>query len=266
MRQIALTGSVLWLVVATITACFSQDDAAALAKKLANPVASLISAPLQNNTDYGIGDLEGTRNTMNIQPVAPFSLTPKLNLIVRIIMPVITQYNITGVGEKQSGLGDFVLSGFVSPKESKGGVTWGAGPVFLLPTGTDNYLGSKKFGIGPTAIALKQVNGWTFGALANQVWSVAGADDRPAVSSMFLQPFLFYNWKSGAGLGTNMEYTQNWKSNTANIFLNPLVNGVTAIGKQKIQIGVGPRINIVAPEGARADWGWRALLVFLFPK
>ncbi|HEY4286598.1 MAG TPA: hypothetical protein VGN00_05820 [Puia sp.] len=245
---------------------YSQDDAAELAKKLSNPVSSLISVPFQNNTDYGIGDFRGSRNTMNIQPVVPVSLSSKVNLITRLIMPVISQNNITGHDEKQSGLGDFVLSGFFSPKETKNGITWGAGPAFLLPTGTNDYLTSKKFGMGPTAVALKQVNGWTFGALGNQIWSVAGDKDRSAVSQMFLQPFAFYNWKSGAGLGVNMEYTQNWETGTGTIFLNPLLSGVTALGSQKVQLGVGPRINIAAPSGARSDLGWRAVLVLLFPK
>lgn len=259
---ILLIGLILFARIDT----YAQDDAAELAKKLANPIASLISVPFQNNTDYGIGELEGSRNTLNIQPVIPFAISKRVNLITRIIMPVVTQYNITGVGEKQAGLSDFVLSGFFGPSESKNGITWAAGPVFLLPVGTDDYLTSKKFGIGPTAVALKQVNGWTFGALVNQIWSVAGDEDRTDVNQMFLQPFLFYNWKTGAGLGTNVEYTQNWQANTSTVFINPLVNGVTAIGKQKIQLGVGPRINVAAPGGATAAWGWRAVLVLLFPK
>jgi hypothetical protein len=246
-------------------AAIGQDQAAELAKKLANPISSLISVPFQNNTDYGIGDQKGTRNTMNIQPVVPLPLNKKLNLISRIIMPIITQYNITGEQEKQSGLGDFVLSGFFSPAVSKNGFTWGAGPVFLLPVGTNDYLTSKKFGIGPTAVALKQSNGLTYGALVNQIWSVAGSDSRPAVNQLFLQPFFAYNWKSGAGLGFNMEYTQNWQASTSTIFLNPIITGVTGLGKQKVQLGIGPRINVTTPE-SNIDWGWRAVVVFLFPK
>jgi len=245
---------------------FAQQDAAELAKKLSNPISSLISVPFQNNTDYGIGPLKGSRNTMNIQPVIPLSVTSKLNLITRIIMPVITQYNISEAAGSQSGIGDFVLSGFVSPKESKNGITWGAGPVFLLPLGSNDFFTAHKFGIGPTAVGLKQSNGWTFGALVNQIWSVAGSSEYTKVNQMFLQPFLFYNWKSGAGLGTNMEYTQNWEAGTATIFINPLVNGITSIGKQKVQLGFGPRLNVAAPDGASCSMGWRAVIVFLFPK
>lgn len=244
----------------------AQDDAAELAKKLSNPIASLISVPFQNNSDYGIGDLKGSRNTMNVQPVIPIRLSKTLNLIARVILPIVTQYNITGEGEKQNGLSDAVVSAFFSPANSSNGFTWGVGPVFLVPTGTNDYLTTEKFGIGPTAIALKQSNGWTYGALMNQLWSVAGNEDRGDVSQMFVQPFLTYNWKSGAGLGANLEWTQNWKAETTTLWLNPVLSGVTGLGSQRVQLAIGPRFNLAAPDGAKADWGWRAVVVFLFPK
>jgi hypothetical protein len=245
---------------------FAQDDAAELAKKLSNPISSLISVPFQNNSDYGIGELKGSRNTMNIQPVVPINLTKNLNLIARWVQPLITQYNITGPQEKQNGLGDAVVSTFLSPAGSKNGFTWGAGPVFLVPDATDDKLASKQFGIGPTAVALKQFNGWTIGALANQIWGVSGGEGRPKVNQMFVQPFLAYNWKSGAGIGANMEWTQNWTANSSTLWLNPNISAVTSLGKQKTQFAIGPRFNLAAPAGGKADWGWRAVVVFLFPK
>lgn len=247
---------------------YAQDEdkasAASLAVQLSNPVASLISVPFQNNTDYGIGEFNGSRNTMNFQPVVPISLNQKWNLINRLVLPMITQYDITAPGAKENGLTDATVSMFVSPKEGK--ITWGVGPAFLVPTATDNMLGSDKWGVGPTAVVLKQTNGWTLGALANQIWSFAGDSDKPDVNKMFLQPFCFYNWQSGAGLGANMEMTQNWATNQTTIWLNPLLTGITSVGKQKISMGIGPRLNLAAPDGAKADWGWRAGIIFIFPK
>lgn len=244
----------------------SEDEAAELAKKLSNPIASLISMPFQNNTDVGIGAYNGSRNTLNVQPVIPFSLTPKLNLITRVVLPVISQNDITGSGEKQSGLSDAVVSAWFSPSEAKNGLTWGVGPAFLVPTATDALLGTEKFGVGPTAIILKQTNGWTYGALVNQLWSVAGNDDRADVNQMFIQPFLAYNWKSGAGANAVFEITENWESNTTQAFFIPSVSAVTKFGKQIVQFVVGPRIPIAVPSASRPDFGVRAALSFVFPK
>ncbi|QCK15439.1 transporter [Mangrovivirga cuniculi] len=252
---------------------FSQEDAAKpasseaeeLAKKLANPIASLISVPFQNNTDFGIGEFEGTRNTLNIQPVVPIKLSENLNLITRYIFPVITQYNITEPGSKQSGLSDAVVSAFFSPSNSEK-FTWGVGPVFLLPIGSNDFLTTDQFGVGPTAVALTQTNGWTFGGLINQIWSVSGDEDRQDVSQMFFQPFIVYNWKSGSGIGANIEWTQNWETSEGTIWFNPTFSAVSAMGKQKFQLVIGPRFNLDAPDGARADLGGRAVLIFLFPK
>lgn len=252
---------------------FAQDaskpatsDAAELAKKLANPVASLISLPFQNNLDVGIGEFNGYKNTLNIQPVIPVQLSPKLNLITRVILPVVAQHDIYAPGTQQVGLSDAVASAFFSPSEAKNGLLWGAGPVFLVPVATDDLLGTKKFGVGPTALVLKQANGWTLGMLANQIWSVAGSAERSDVSQMFLQPFINYNWKSGAGLGINSEITQNWEGNNTVVFLNPSISAVTKLGNQTMSFGISPRIQIAAPENIKANFGIRTVLTFVFPK
>jgi hypothetical protein len=242
----------------------AANEAAELAKKLANPIASLISVPFQNNTFYGIGALKGTQNIMNFQPVIPFKINENLNLITRYIIPIVTQYNITGENTSQSGLGDATISAFLSPAKTKNGLTWGMGPAFLVPIATNTSLGTGKFGIGPTAVALKQANGFTYGALINQIWSVAGESDRANVSQLFIQPFFTYNWKSGAGIGAVGSITQDWENKiTASSVAIPFT-GITKFGKQIIQLGVGPQIPISGPN--RGDFGWRAQLVLIFPK
>ncbi len=188
----------------------AADSAAELAKRLANPIANLISVPFQSNWDLGIGANNGSRMVLNIQPVVPFRLSDDWNLITRTIVPVASQFDLTGASTSESGLGDSVVTAFLSP--SKGGITWGVGPAFLIPTATDDALGSGKLGIGPSVVALRQSGGWTVGGLANHLVSVAGSEDRGKVNATFLNPFLVYNWRSGAGVTLNVEYTRDWEN------------------------------------------------------
>ena len=233
-----------------------------LSDKLSNPVASLISVPFQNNVDYGIGTYHGSKYTLNFQPVIPISLSPKMNLITRYIIPIVDQHDVSGEGEDQFGLSDATISGFFSPAASKNGLIWGAGPAFLVPIGTNDFLSTRKWGVGPTVLVLKQATGLTFGFLVNQVWSFAGDENRTDVNQMFLQPFFAKSWKSGGGVSINSEITFNWKTNSTTAFINPLVTGITKLGKQAVSLGVGPRI----PVGEPADFGFRGVLTLVFPK
>jgi hypothetical protein len=241
----------------------ASSDAAEIAKKLSNPVAKMISFPLQNNTDLGIGDQKGSRNTLNIQPVIPIGLSDELNIIARVVLPFVAQYGAIA-GTRSAGFGDAVASAFFSPAQAKDGLVWGAGPVFLLPVATDELSASKKFGIGPTIVIAQQTGSWTYGALANQIWSVAGDTSRPDVSQMYLQPFITHNWKSGAGIGVNAEINQYWKTKTTSVVIIPTITGVTKLGSQVVQLVVGPRIPIAAPEASKAEFGIRAAMTFVF--
>ncbi len=237
-----------------------------IANKLANPVANLISVPLQNNTDYGIGTYNGSKNTLNIQPVIPIKLSSKMNVITRYIFPLIDQRDVTGDKTHQFGLSDATLSAFFAPSNTKNGLMWGVGPAFLVPTGTNDFLTTKKWGVGPTALVLKQAKGLTLGVLVNQIWSFAGDKDRTDVNQMFIQPFFTHNWKSGAGLGLNAEITANWQAGTTLAFINPVVSGVTKLGTQTIQLAVGPRIPVAGPSESKPKFGFRAVLSFVFPE
>jgi hypothetical protein len=137
----------------------TQESADELAKKLSNPVASLISVPMQYNVDFDIGTANGTKHYLNVQPVIPHSLSDDMNLTTRVIVSVIYQDDVFGDSGDQFGLGDTTPSFFFSPKEPVGGWILGAGPVFLLPTATDELLGGDKWGAGPTVLALQQTPG-----------------------------------------------------------------------------------------------------------
>ena len=243
------------------------DDAAELAKKLNNPIASLISLPFQENVDFGEGVTDdGQKMTLNIQPVIPISITKGTNLIVRTIVPVVWQDNLFGNNSSQFGLGDTVQSLFFSPKKpTAGGIIWGAGPVFLYPTGTDKFTTGKKWGAGPTFVVLKQFGTTTVGLLANHIWSVAGSNERPGISATFIQPFLAYTTKTAATFSINTESTYDWKSNQWKVPINALVSQLVRLGKQpglvrgrrpllccaarwRARLGRPPRVHPAVPE------------------
>jgi len=262
---LALTGT---LVPLTLRAEEADDKAAAaeLAKKLQNPVANLISVPIQNNWDFGIGSANAMRYTADVQPVVPFSISEDWNLVTRTIVPVIYAEGTTVGASSKFGLGDVVQSFFLSPKApTSGGWIWGAGPVFAWPTATDSALGSEKWGAGPTAVFLRQDSGWTYGVLANHIWSYGGDSSRADISATFLQPFLTYTTKTFTSFGVNTESTYDWKNHQWTVPLSASVSQLLKIGKQPIQFSLGAKYYADGPSGG-PDWGLRFAVTFLFPK
>ncbi|HKE55957.1 MAG TPA: hypothetical protein VKB46_04625 [Pyrinomonadaceae bacterium] len=240
------------------------SDAHELAKKLSNPVASLISVPFQSNFDFGMGAGSGWRYTLNIQPVIPISLGPKWNLISRTILPIIHQDKVAGSGS-QSGLGDITQSFFFSPTDSKRFI-WAIGPALLIPTATNDFLGTKKFGIGPTALILKQQEQWTYGVLINHIWSVAGSDTRASVNNTFIQPFLAYNTKDAWTFNVNTEASYDWTGNAWSIPIHFTVTKLIKVGQRPVSIGGALRCWAASPEGGPETCGLRIIVTPLFPK
>jgi hypothetical protein len=231
-----------------------------LAKKLSNPVAALISVPIQYNYDETFG-ADGSRHTLNIQPVIPISISEDWNLISRTILPIISQEDLIP-GTDQSGFGDIVQSVFFSPKApTASGLIWGVGPAALLPTGSSD-LSADTWAAGPTAVVLKQQGKWTVGALANHLEDISGDVD---ISATFVQPFLSYSLGKGRTLGLNTESTYDWEAEQWNVPVNLTYSQVTKIGSQLVSIGGGVRGYLETPDGG-PDWGLRLVFTLLYPK
>jgi hypothetical protein len=243
-----------------------EDRTAALAKAAQNPIANLISFPLQNNTAFGIRPYERAQNVLNIQPVIPFHISEKWNLITRTILPVVWQPN----GQPTQGwfgFGDLNPSLFLSPAKP-GKLIWGVGPAFVFPTATAEQLGQGKFSLGPSVVVLSTPGHWVLGALVNNVWSVAGPHERAVVNQMLLQWFVNYNMKKGWYLTTSPIITADWRAPSGNQAVVPFGGGVgriMKIGFQPVNITGQFYGNAVHPAGA-SPWGMRLQIQFLFPK
>lgn len=254
-------------MVCVTPVCSQQPthDADELAKQLSNPVAALISVPFQLNYDTGYDD-GGERWQLNIQPVIPVSISENLNMISRTILPVIDQHDVVN-DDSQSGIGDLTQSLFFSPKEpTSSGWIIGVGPAFLLPTASDDLLGTEKWSIGPTVVVLKQTDtGWSYGALANHLWSVAGDGDRDDVSSTFLQPFLSKSLGKGRTFTVNFEASYDWEHSQATVPLNLTYSKVTKVGGQMMSFAGGARGYLESPDGG-PEWGLRFVVTLLYPQ
>lgn len=263
------------MAIVAAAALQSADGASAqeadLATKLANPLAALISVPIQGNYDQDYGPGSGERYVVNVQPVVPFALNDGWNLISRTILPVTGVHDIVPTEvpgpSGDFGLGNTTQSLFFSPSRTVNGITWGVGPVLYLPTNTGELLGPDKWAAGPTAVALWQGSGWTAGLLANQLWSFAGSSSAPDINSTYLQPFISYTTKDAWTFTLNAESTYDWNSDQWSVPVNFQVAKLTRFGKLPVSLFGGVRYWVESPSGSGPeDWGVRLGMTFLFPK
>src|SRR5215813_1320778 len=285
-------GLFLWLC--NSYPCCAQQEAspggdAELQKATQNPVASLISVPLQNNTNFAVGPFDRTQNVLNIQPVIPIEASENWNLIIRWIAPIVwqpapgtTNLEVFGIEANTPaylaaqnvqanacvfGFGDMTPTFFLSPSKPHK-LIWGVGPVFVLPTATHKVLGQGKLSMGPSVVALVQPGPWTLGALVNNAWSVAGPSDRSVVNQMTLQYFINYNLKKGWYISSAPIVTANWRASAGNVWTVPVGGGVGRVfkmGFQPVNLSAQLYGNAAHPVSG-SSWGLRMQLALLFPK
>ena len=243
----------------------AEDKESALSQQLANPIADLVSVPIQYNALFGagVGGGKGTISVLDIQPVIPIRLNEDWNLITRTILPVAYGHNIFNGSGNVGGLADTQISAFLSPQAvGANGLIWGVGAIINAPTATDPLLGTSKWGAGPTAVALVQKGSWTVGTLANQLWTFDGGN---TINKSFVQPWVTYDLGKGWSVSATSQSSYDWINREWTVPLNLGVAKVVNFGKQPVQIQAGGIYMLAAPAGA-PRWGLQATLTFLFPQ
>lgn len=236
-----------------------------LALKLHNPIADLVTVPIESDIEFGSGSRHTLTYTLNVQPVMPFKLTKDWLLVTRTIIPFIYQEAVAAGDGNEGGLGDITQSFFLSPTRLLGGWIVGAGPVFQYPSATDSALGAGKWGAGPTAAALQQNGGWTFGVLANRIWSFAGDSHRERVNMTLVDPFISYTWTNDFTVEFDGESTYDWEQKQWTVPLTAGVSQLATLGKQSVSVGVDGRWYAEHAAGG-PEWGVVFPVTFIFPK
>ncbi|MBV8203797.1 MAG: hypothetical protein JO195_02085 [Candidatus Eremiobacteraeota bacterium] len=203
----------------------TRAEEEAFIKESQNPIGNVAILPFQNNWNYAAGPSKTTVWNMNIQPVVPFMLSPKANLIERVITPVV---NLTPLLQSQDcfalgitvssppcgaelGIGNIQLQTFYAPKTNPNGFIWGVGPMFSFPT-VSKHLGTQQFGGGIDAVGLVMPGHWVTGMLVTQRWYIAGPSSAAenTLNQLQAQPFINFNFGKGWALSEAPLITANW--------------------------------------------------------
>jgi len=244
-----------------VSAQHSNTD---LAKAAQNPLASMISLPFQNNTNFDYGPEDDTQNTLDIQPVWPFELNKDWNLVTRTILPVMSNPPVTPEGNRTYGLGDTTFTAWFSPSAASK-LVWGAGPAIVLPTSTDNDLGTGEWAVGPSVVVLTMPGNWVLGSLLSNVWDASGSED---INFLTWQPIINYNLSDGWYLASVPIITADWEADSDQRWTVPVGGGVGKIfriGKQPINMSGHVYYNTKKPDVV-GDWTLRVQFQLMFPK
>jgi hypothetical protein len=265
MSTYGLKAIVLAVLIAATQSALAQEPGTNLAKQLQNPVSTLINVPIENNWDFSIGKARAMAYTANIKPVVPFSLNKDWSLITRTIVPVMYAESPDEGGPRKAGLGDIKSSIYFSPARPIGGWFWGLGPLLILPSATDETLGSEKWSGGPTGALVRQDGGWTLVLLIGHAWSFAGNRGSTKVNSTFLQPQVSYTTEKETSFGLSSQSTYDWVGEEWTVPLEFSVSQLVSMGKQSVSLGVAWRTYVRRPEDG-PSWGLGFTMAFLFPK
>jgi hypothetical protein len=233
-----------------------------LAKSVHNPFEDFVKVPLQSTTGFGIGLHRNAGESLNVQPLIPFSLNAEWDLMARPSLSATYQPS----PHEQFGLNDLQASFFLTPHSTDVWI-WGAGPIFQFPTATSDALGTGRWSAGPTAALIYSKGPWFNGVLAYQLMSFAGNRARGSVNQTYLEPQVSYSFESGWYIDCDPQMTFDWTADAADGWAIPIgadVGKAFNVGSHAMSLQFGAYDLAKRPSGA-PQWIMRVQLTALFP-
>lgn len=268
-----LCAVLLCSLAATAPADGDKGSKANLSQEANNPIANLISVPIQLNANYDVGPRDQKQNVLTIQPVIPFELNQDWLLVSRFVMPFVDQPDFEKGSGRIDGTGDLNAAFFFSPSSDitglPAGMEFGFGPGIQAPTSSDSQLGSDdKWGLGPTALAVYTKDKWVVGALISNTWSMGDGGDE--FNDFLFEPFVTYNITEEWYVIVDPVITADWNAPSSERWVVPIGGGfgkTFTLGKQAMNMNLQGYKNVGnSSDEAGPDWTLVATLQFLFPK
>jgi len=238
-----------------------------LARQLNNPLAPVARIPITLDWDRNVGvRREGERFSVNLAPTLAIDLNRDYDLVSRTEVALVSQSDVAPGAGNQFGFGDVLQTLLLAPKlEFEGGVRYGAGAAFLLPTGTDSRLSAEKWALGPAGALIKQQDAWTFGVQASHIWSVSGESSRRAVTLTSATPFAAYTTRDAWTFSLSSESNFDWEGKRGTLPVSFGANKLVRMNGQAVLVGGGIRYYLDSPETGPHGFAFRVGVTFAFP-
>ena len=222
---------------------------ASLAKAAQNPVANMVSLPLQWNYSTGGGLDSSTALVLNVQPVLPLPIGEHWLIVSRTVVPFVSLPLPNG--RQSGGIADIQEQAYFT-KTKPGKITWAVGPIFSFPTATNFLARTGQWGMGPGAVVLAMPRHWVIGVLANNIWRIGGEAHGEVLNTFTVQPFINFNLPRAWAISTAPLITSNWSADDDERWTVPIgvgVSKVTHIVEQPLNSGCSTTITSITREG-----------------
>ncbi len=232
-----------------------------LAISVHNPFEDFVKVPIQSATGFQLGPYHKVGDSVNIEPLLPFSLNADWDLFAR---PSLTA-TYAPTPHEQSGLEDLETSFFLTPAKNSTWI-WGVGPIFDFPSASSSELGTGQWSAGPTAALVYSEGPWLNAILAYQLMSFSGNRARGSVNQTYIEPIISYNFDSGWYVDCDPALTYDWTADTANAWTIPMgadVGKAFKMGSQDLSLQAGAYDLLKRPDDA-PQWILRVSITLLF--